>query len=125
MFLGPRQVCRVQNCTKSTLLGDKIAIADTSLTRLVGLLGKRKLPVGGGLLIMPSQGVHTLGMMFPIDVLFLDHEFRVRSARERLMPFRVTSLDFNAYSVLELPAGTIALSTTVAGDELSFEPPLG
>lgn len=81
--------------------------------------------MGGGLLILPSQGVHTLGMIFPIDVLFLDHGFRVRSVREKLMPFRVTALDFQAHSVLELPVGTISRSATTAGDELRFDPPIG
>jgi uncharacterized protein len=125
MLWGPRQVYTVRNTTKSTVLGDAVTLADTSLTRLFGLLGKRRLSDGAGLLILPSQGVHTLGMMFPIDVLFLGDDFRVRSVRERLRPFRVTAIDFQTAGVLELPSGTAARTGTTAGDALEFSPPIG
>ncbi len=46
----------VLNTTRNTVLGERIGVAETSLSRIVGLLGKRGLDPGTGLLIMPSQG---------------------------------------------------------------------
>ncbi len=115
-----RLLC-VRNERKNTALGDRVAVADTSLTRFVGLLGKRSLPPGGGLWIVPSNGVHTIGMTFPIDVIFVNGDHDVVGLRENLRPFRMTSLNWRARSVLELPAGTIQGSRTEIGDHLSLE----
>ncbi len=113
---------RVGNLTKKTCLGDEIKLADTSLSRFVGLIGKSRLPPGSGLWIVPSNGVHTFGMTIPIDVLFLDRDYRVVQIRENLRPFRLTSLNWKANSVLELPAMTISESNTEVGDYLMLEP---
>ena len=66
---------------------------------MVGLLGKRGLNAGEGLWIKPSSGVHTLGMMFGIDVIGLDKELRVVKLWPRLVPFRVTSVSLKIRSV--------------------------
>ncbi len=60
--------------TRATTVGTRITIADTSLTRLIGLMGRRRLDAGCGLLIRPSSGIHTFGMLFSIDVVALDRE---------------------------------------------------
>jgi uncharacterized protein len=112
---------RVRNKSKNTCLGDRIELADTSLARFLGLLGKRRLPSGSGLWIVPSNGVHTFGMAFAIDVVFLDSDCRVLRVRENLRPFRLTSLDWKARSVLELPLSTIRASQTEIGDYLTLE----
>lgn len=85
-------------------------------------MGRRSLAPGHGLLISPSNGVHTFWMRFSIDVLFLDREHRVLSVYGNLRPFRVTSLNWKASTVLELPAGTIAATGTQVGDVLQFDP---
>ena len=74
----------VANVTRGTVLGSEIRIADTGLTRLVGLLGNSELRSGCGLLIEPSSGVHTFGMRFPIDVVALDRHLCVRGVWESL-----------------------------------------
>lgn len=104
------------------MLGDQIGVADTSLTRFVGLMGRRSLAPGQGLLIRPSNGVHTFWMRFSIDVLLLDKEHRVLSVYGKLRPFRMTSISWKAASVLELPAGTIAATNTQPGDLLHLAP---
>jgi hypothetical protein len=109
------------NLTRHTILGDAIVVADTSLSRFVGLLGRRGLAAGEGLLIRPSNGVHTLGMRFAIDVLLLTKDGSVLCAYSNLRPFRITAVKWQATSALELPAGTIAASGTAAGDQISFE----
>ena len=108
----------VYNRTKETFLAYRVKIADSMLGRLVGLLGKRSLAPDSGLWIVPSSGVHTLGMLFTIDVVFLDRNLRVVGLRELLRPFSITSLNLQAESVLELPAHSIFKSRTEIGDQL-------
>ena len=116
-----KRVIRAVNVTQGTLLGERIRIAETGLTRIVGLLGERTLPEGDGLLIMPSQGVHTWGMLFPIDVIVLDNDWRTIAIRHHMKAFRMTRLYWGAAAVLELPAGCARASSTQVGDLLDFK----
>jgi uncharacterized protein len=111
----------VRNTTKDTVLGERIGIAETSLTRIVGLLGKRGLEQGSGLLIIPSQAIHTIAMKFPIDVLFVDRKWRVVHARSAMVPNRMTGVHWRARCVIELPSGIIAQTSTEVGDQLLVE----
>ncbi len=97
-------------------LGRQVEVADTSWTRMRGLLGRQSLERGEGLWIRPSSGVHTLGMSFPIDVIGLDKKMRVIKLWHELVPQRVTALSWRMSSVLELPAGAIAESGVQLGD---------
>jgi uncharacterized protein len=106
--------------TSGTTIGTRITIADTSLTRLAGLLGRKQLDAGCGLLIRPSCGVHTFGMLFSIDVVALDKTLRVVKLWPRLPPFRVTSIQLKAHSMLELPAGQIHHCRIKVGDQLEL-----
>src|SRR5271169_1962282 len=102
----------VLNTTRNTVLGEQIAVAGTSLRRLVGLLGKRGLEPGTGLLIIPSQAIHTVAMRFAIDVVFVDRDWRVIHLRHTMPPFRMTGLHWKARCVLELPTGVIEQTST-------------
>lgn len=108
----------VYNRTKEAFLAYRVRIADSMLSRLIGLLGRRSLAPDSGLWIVPSSGVHTLGMLFTIDVVFLDKNLKVVGLRELLRPFSITSLNLQAESVLELPAHSIFKSRTEIGDQL-------
>ncbi|HTW49061.1 MAG TPA: DUF192 domain-containing protein [Acidobacteriaceae bacterium] len=105
---------------KSITLGSRIGLADTSLTRLFGLLGRRTLEPGAGLLIRPSSGVHTFAMMFPIDVVALDRDLRVLAVWRRLRPWRVTPISLKTHSTLELAPGEIDRCGIEAGDQLAL-----
>ena len=70
--------------------------------------------------IVPCEGIHTFGMKFPIDVLFLDRDLKVLKLCRALRAGRI-SLCLRAFSVLELPAGTGAGTRTAVGDQLSME----
>src|SRR5579862_6170180 len=111
---------RAVNNTRGTLVGESIRVAETGLTRIVGLLGERELLPGDGLLIVPSQGVHTLGMLFAIDVLVLDDAWNVIAIRRNLRPFRMTRVFWKAAAVLELRSGALDSSRTLVGDALEF-----
>jgi len=114
------KVVRAVNATRGTVLGDCVRVADTALMRIVGLLGERQLSRGDGLLILPCQGVHTWGMMFPIDVLVLDGQWNVLALRRRMRQFRITRIFWKAAAVLELPVGTLDSTLTSVGDTLTF-----
>ena len=116
-----RETARVFNTTRGSSLGEQIGIADTSLRRMVGLLGKQSLDPGTGLFIVPSQAIHTIGMAFPIDVVFVDKKHCVVGVRECVRPFRLTRVFWRALGVIELPPGTIRDSRTAIGDQLKIE----
>ena len=105
---------------KAVTVGSRIGLADTSLTRLFGLLGKRGIEPGSGILIRPSSGVHTFFMLFPIDVVALDRNLRVRKLWRRLGPFRLTSVSLKTQSVLELAPGQIDEHGIEVGDQLAI-----
>jgi uncharacterized protein len=104
---------------KSITVGSRIGLADTSLTRLFGLLGRSSLQPGSGLLIQPSSGVHTIGMLFSIDVVALDRDLRVLAVWRRLPPFRVTPISLKTHSSLELAPGEIDRCGIEPGDQLA------
>ena len=108
----------VFNKTKQTFLAYRVRVADSIVSRLVGLLGKRSLESDSGLWIFPSRGIHTLGMLFDIDAVFLDKDYKVVALHEVIHPFSMTGVYLNAESVLELPAHTIFKSRTEVGDDL-------
>ena len=111
---------RVANQTKGQVLADRADIADTSAKRRTGLLKHTGLAPGEGLWIAPCEGVHTFGMKFPIDVLFLNKKKKILKTRPDMVKGRI-AFSLLAHSVLELPAGTLAQTGTVAGDQLEFE----
>ena len=112
----------VENKSRAALIGTRIAVADTFLTRLVGLLRHRQLASGAGLLIEPSSGVHTFGMRFAIDVVALDRKRRVLSLWPNLRPWRLSGVGWKIHSVLELPAGAIQQAKLQLGDQLEITP---
>ncbi len=107
-----------RNRTKANTIGTRIAVAETSLTRLIGLAGRRRLDAGCGLLITPSSGIHTFGMFFAIDVVALSKSMHVVKLWQRLPPFRMTSISWRVHSVLELAAGEISNCRIEVGDQL-------
>ena len=111
----------VYNKTRETFVATEATVADSYLRRLVGLLGKTKRWArhGCGLWIVLSRGVHTIGMLFPIDLIFLSKEKEVVHVEEFVRPFRISSV-LKAASVLELPAHTIYRTRTSVGDRLEI-----
>ena len=112
----------VYNKTRETFIATQAEVADSYLSRLVGLLGKTKhwAQLGRGLWIVPSRGVHTIGMLFPIDLIFLSKQKEVVHVEEHVRPFRISKVSLRAESVLELPPHTIYRSNTQVGDQLEI-----
>jgi len=110
------------NLTRRVPLATALAVADTHWTRLRGLIGLRPgdFRNGCGLWIVPCHGVHTLGMGFPIDVVYMDEAMRVIHVQRELQPWRFAPVRAQAVSVLELPCRTAAETGTVVGDRIEI-----
>ena len=93
-------------------------LADTHFTRLKGLLGRMELKSDEGIWVMPSQGIHTIGMLFPIDLIYLNSQNKVIHLIESFGTFRIGPFRRDSASVLELQTRTIYSSNTRVGDEL-------
>lgn len=113
---------RALNRTREKDLATALTVADTHWTRLRGLLGRTadNFGNGDGLWIVPCHGVHTLGMGFPIDVVYLDRLMNVVHVQSDVRPWRFAPIRTQATSVLELPCRTAADTGTVVGDKIEI-----
>lgn len=111
---------KIINLSKNTVLAEDAAVADTFLSRIKGLLGRKNLQAGEALVIRPCNSIHTLFMQFPIDVLFVDKSCRIIKAAASLKPYRLTAIYFLARFVIELPAGIIQSTSAQEGDLISL-----
>jgi uncharacterized membrane protein (UPF0127 family) len=110
-----------RNMSLNTVIADRVGVAATRAARAVGLLSRNGLEPGEALWIVPSRGVHTWGMRFPIDVLALDESGTVIDCVSNLRPWRVRLPRRGTAGVLELPAGTLAASRTSVGHQIILE----
>ena len=108
------------NVTRDVRLTECARVADSFLKRLVGLLRDKTLENGDGLWIVPCNSIHSIGMRFDFDAIFLDKKLRVVHLVHEMKPTRISKMVFVAHSVLELPAGTIARSATQIGDHFQM-----
>jgi uncharacterized membrane protein (UPF0127 family) len=111
------------NRTRQVYLATQLPIAETHWSRFRGLMGTAagNFLRGQGLWIVPSRGMHTFAMRFPIDVIYLDKGKIVIHAAENLKPWRVAPVRLRATSVLELPASTLSATRTAVGDEIEID----
>jgi uncharacterized membrane protein (UPF0127 family) len=112
-----QQYC-VYNPIRETFLSLAVVAADNTLARLKGLIGRLRLRSDEGLWVVPSRGVHTIGVFFPIDLVYLDADHRVIHVEESFPAFRVAPWRNQATSVLQLAPHTIFSSQTQLGDQL-------
>ncbi len=106
--------------TGGTLAHELIPAFD-SKTRRSGLLGFSSLPPGTGMVIAPTNAIHTFFMRFPIDVAFVARDGRVVKIRESMPAWRIAAA-WGGYAVVELAAGALARSGTRPGDRVSLAP---
>jgi uncharacterized protein len=116
-----RRTVVVFNRDRGSNLGERIRLADRYWSRLRGLLGRKGLEQGEGLLIVPSRGIHMWGMRFPLDVLLLDNERKVRTLHPGIAPGESTGFVKGVRYALEVPVGTIEATGTQVGDNLEWE----
>ena len=111
----------VRNVTRGCVLGEEIRSAVTFFLRLKGLIRTDGLATGEGLWISPCTGIHSFGMRFVFDALFLGPDRKVVGMYRRFRRNRMSRVFWDARGVLELPAGTIERTGTEVGDEIRFE----
>ena len=104
-----------------SIVCERCLLAETALTRMRGLLGRRYLPPGEGILLKPASSVHMAFMRFAIDAVFLDREMRVVRVAADLQPWR-TAAARGSKSVLEIAAGEAARRGVSVGDRLVTGP---
>jgi len=107
----------LQNARTGTVLADHILTAFDSASRRTGLLRHASLPAGTGLIIAPSNAVHTFFMRFAIDVAFVAKDGTVLKLRAAVPPWRIAAA-LRGYAVVELPAGTFERTGTRQNDRL-------
>jgi len=100
-----------------SVICERCVVADRMLPRMKGLLGKRELVAGEGLLIQPAPSIHTFFMRFPIDVVFLSKNGEVMKVAANVGAWRMRSCR-RAFAVLELAAGEAERRGITVGDQV-------
>lgn len=108
------------NRTRGTLLGTEVRLADSWFGRLRGFLMRPEPRAGEGILLVPCDAIHTWGMTFDLDVIFLNGSGDVLAVEENLPPRKTCGRVHGARYVLEVPAGTIRATGTAVGDTCSW-----
>jgi uncharacterized membrane protein (UPF0127 family) len=111
---------RLINQTKDIVLAEDVLIANTFFTRVKGLLGKRVFLSNQALILDPCNSVHTFFMHFPIDVLFIDKDYKVIEAIFGLNPNRISRTYWHSNKTIELPAGKLEITNTQVQDQLQL-----
>lgn len=112
---------KITNLSKNRILAEEVILARSFFKRLKGLLGYKLLGPKQGMILLPSNSVHTFFMHFPIDILFVDKNNKVIMAISSLKPFSLTPICWRSKYIIELPAGVIQSTSTEKGDALALE----
>jgi len=112
---------KLVNKTRSVKLIENIELANTYWKRFIGLMGRKNLPEGAGMIIIPNNSVHCFFMRIPIDVLFVDKNQQIVYIYPNMRPWRVSKIVGKAHYVVELPAHTAQKSGTIVGDLLEWQ----
>ncbi len=113
--------CRIINLTRDTIIAHRAEWARSFWTRLRGLMLHNHLLDGSGLVLEPNNSVHTFGMRFVIDVIFVDRSNTVVGVVPAMLPNRPFAGARQAYRTIEVPQGVVAKTQTRVGDRLVFE----
>jgi len=113
---------KIVNLRGNEVIAEKVRIADTFFSRLIGLLNRRSLEKGEALILTPSSSIHSFFMRFAIDVLFLDKNGRIIKILPSFKPFRLSRVYFNSRTVIELPENTLQLIHVQMGDIVKIIP---
>ena len=100
---------------------DKVDLANTFFSRLVGLLSRASLGEDEGLLIVPCSSIHTFFMRFAIDLVFLDKENKVLGMCCDVKPNRIRFAPKTTFKVLEIAQGNVKKTGIHLDDFLIFD----
>lgn len=110
---------KLLNSSKNLILVNNLEKAESLYSRLKGLLGRPSLSSDSALWIDQCTSIHTFFMQFSIDVVFIDHSFKVKKIANDVRPWRVVGPVWGAKSVIEFAKGTVAQRQVEVGDQLN------
>ena len=111
----------VRNAGRDTVLATRASLASSYWARFWGLMFKRGVPEGGGILLTKSSSIHSFFMFFRFDAVFIDNDGRVTKVVHAMRPCWIAFGGKGGKHTLELPAGVAERTGTVVGDQLVFE----
>lgn len=115
-------ISAVINQRTGQIIARRVVWAHGWLERLKGLLGTQTLDEQSGMWLKPCRSIHTLGMNYAIDVVFLDRQNKICQLSSQVRPYRACTAPLRTQSALELPAGRIQHLSLQLDDLLQFEP---
>lgn len=113
----------VRNADRGTELASRARLASSYGSRFLGLMGRRAIEDGGGLLLTRSSSIHSFFMRFRFDAVFVDKDNRVTKVVPAMRQWWIAFGGRGAKDVIELPAGTAERTGTQAGDQLEYVAP--
>jgi uncharacterized protein len=114
----------VRNTDRDTVLATNAKLAASFASRFLGLMGRKGVEEGGGLLIKSSSSIHSFWMRFRFDAIYMDNDGRVVKVVREMKPWRMSFGGRGAKHVLELPGGVAERTGTEPGDTLAFADPV-
>ncbi len=115
-----RQV-KVRNNSRDLYLAESAGMAVNFLTRFRGLMLRKSLPEGEGLVLIPGGQIHMFFMLIALDVVHADKQGKILRIVQGIKPWRLGPMVRKCRMVIELPVGTIARTGTEVGDVLTLE----
>lgn len=113
---------RVENSSRGTVVAARAEMADGFVSRFFGLMGRREWTSSDGMVIEPCSSIHCFFMRMPIDVVFVDRDWRVLRTVEAIAPWRIGPMVRKTRRVVELPAGSLKGTGSEPGDQLVLAP---
>lgn len=111
---------KIFDTTSNTIIAHNARLADTVISRMVGLLNRRSLCEGEALVITRCNSIHMFFMRFAIDVVFVGRTNNVVGLIKKIQPFRLSPIFWKAVYAIELPAGTIEDKNILIGDRIQL-----
>ncbi len=112
---------KVRNSSRDLYLAENADMAVNFLTRFRGLMLRKTLPEGEGLVLIPGGQIHMFFMLIPLDVIHADRQGKVLRIVQGIKPWRLGPMVRKCRMVIELPVGAIARTGTEVGDMLTLE----
>jgi uncharacterized protein len=112
---------KVRNTSRDAYLAESAGMAVNFLTRFRGLMWRKTLPEGEGLVLIPGGQIHMFFMRIPLDVIHADRQGTILRILHGIKPWRLGPMVRKCRMVIELPAGTAARTGTMVGDVVALE----
>lgn len=106
----------IANRSRGVVIADHVQVATSFWARGRGLIGRRRVPAGFGLVIKPCRAIHTFFMSIPIDVAHVDRDGHILRILHEIPPWHLGPIVLNTTWVIELPAGTAKAKDIQTGD---------